>query len=254
MHLRFWFKTALHRFTPGGFGYMRTLRRWRDPRFDLARDAHPVRRKHHGRGGWRRDRQGPLRYRDYQDYQEYVDHQRQKLDEILKIRGGFSNREVTAYRLKFYRRFRHLRGLLPAGARILCCGARQGTEVEVLRDLGYPHAYGIDLNPGPDNPFVRPGDFMHLDEADRSLDLIYSNCLDHAFDLEAMLDEHLRVLKPGGYVLYDVNCAEEAIGGAFEAVSWDSAEDLLLFLLRRFPRLLRAQREEAWIWFLLQRP
>ena len=76
----------------------------------------------------------------------------------------------------------------------MCCGARQGTEVEVLRDLGFRSAYGIDLNSGPENPYVVPGDFMKLDAEDGSLDLIYSNCLDHAFDLPALAAEHARAI------------------------------------------------------------
>ena len=85
----------------------------------------------------------------------------------------------------------------PAGTELIAQGGRTGSlivlkegEVEVLRDLGFRDAWGIDLNPGPDNPFVRPGDFMHLDAPDNSLDLLYSNCVDHAFDLTGAIREH----------------------------------------------------------------
>ena len=174
------------------------------------------------------------------------------------MKGGFSNWDICEYRLKFYRRFKHLKPLLPKSALILCCGARQGTEVEVLHDLGFRNAYGIDLNPGPDNQIVRPGDFMKLQEEESSLDLLYTNCVDHAFDLDAMIEEHTRVLKPGGFLLYDLGTnMEKGAGGPFEAVAWDRTEDLVIRLLRKFEKLIQAQRDDhfggAWLWILVQK-
>jgi len=204
MHLRFWIKTALHRYVPGGYGYARHLRRFRDPNYLHSRDKHNVRDKHHATGGWKEQNQGKFHYRDYEDYEEYVSHQGQKFEEILKMRGGFTNLAIAGYRCRFYRRFRHLSAFLPKSAHILCAGARQGTEVEVLRDLGFKNAYGIDLNPGPDNKFVHVGDFLHLDNPASSLDMIYCNAVDHAFNLESFFSEHARVIRPNGYALYDI--------------------------------------------------
>ncbi len=59
---------------------------------------------------------------------------------MLKMKGGFSNWDICEYRLKFYSRFKHLTQLLSRDAVILCSGARQGTEVEVLHDLGFFNA------------------------------------------------------------------------------------------------------------------
>ncbi|MDX2079812.1 MAG: class I SAM-dependent methyltransferase [Terrimicrobiaceae bacterium] len=250
-------KTLLHLVTPGGFGYIRKLRKMQDAQYVHERDKHEVRKKHHGDGGWKNEKDGDLLRRDYASYEEYVTHQKQKLDEMLKMKGGFSNWDICEYRLKFYSRFRHLHGLLNTDARIICCGARQGTEVEVLHDLGFRQAYGIDLNPGPDNRIVRPGDFMNLDCETGSMDLLYTNCVDHAFDLEKMIEEHARVLKPGGFLLYDMGInMEEGKGGPFEAISWDRTEDLVIRLLGRFKKLVHAERDEAfggqWLWVLLQ--
>lgn len=247
---KFWTKTALYRLAPGGYGYYRHLKQFRDYNYLHSRDKHPVRNKHYrGEEGWRKQsEEASLRYRDYANYEEYLTHQKQKLDEILKLNGGFSNQSIASYRRTFYRRFKVLPQYLPESAYIICAGARQGTEVEVLQDLGFKNAYGIDLNPGPDNQWVRPGDFMKLENADNSVDMIYSNCLDHAFDLDAMFKEHARVLKPDGYVLYDITTVG---GGAFEAVEWNSAEAILQAVLHHFKTLLEANREEAWLWVLL---
>lgn len=251
-HPKFWVKTWLHLLTPGGYGYIRRLRAGRDASYDHERDKHEVRRKHHGAGGWKAKAEGGLRKRDYASYDEYLTHQRLKLEEMIKMKGGFSNFDIFDYRLKFYARFRHLRRWLPPQARILCCGARQGTEVEVLRDLGFREARGIDLNPGPDNPWVEPGDMMRLKNPDNSLDLIYTNCVDHAFDLDAMLAEHARALKPDGLLLYDIGINMEEGGGPFEAIAWERTEDVIARMFGRFRELLRAEREPQWLWVLMR--
>lgn len=252
LHSTFWAKTFLHLVTPGGFGYVRKLRAGRDASYDHERDKHTVRQKHHGQGGWQSDVQDGLRKRDYASYDEYVTHQKLKLDEMVKMKGGFSNFDIFDYRLKFFSRFQHLPKLLPPDALILCCGARQGTEVEVLRELGFHRAAGIDLNPGPGNPLVRPGDMMKLEAADNSLDLIYTNCVDHAFDLDAMLKEHSRALKPGGFLLYDIGTNMEEGGGPFEAIAWERTEDVLARMLAYFQTLVRVEREEQWLWALVK--
>ena len=249
---KFWIKTFLHLVTPGGFGYIRKLRAGRDRSYVHERDKHQVRHKHHGGGGWKTENEGGLLKRDYASYDEYLTHQKLKLDEMVKMKGGFSNFDIFDFRLKFYVRFRQIAKLLPLDARILCCGARQGTEVDVLHDLGFVNARGIDLNPGSDNPLVSVGDMMKLDDPDNSVDLLYSNCIDHAFDLDRMIAEHARVLKPEGYLLYDIGINMEEGGGPFEAISWDRTEDVVLRLLECFRAVIRIERERQWLWVLVQ--
>lgn len=248
----FWAKSIAYRLAPGSFGYYRTLRRLEDPSYDHERDKHPVRRKHYETYGWRDDVESGLQRRDYTDYNEYLVHQKQKLDEVLKLGGFFSNRAVFAGRLRFYRRFRHLVPLLPPDATIVCAGARTGMEVEVLRDLGFSKAYGIDLNPGPDNSLVRPGDFHALDNDDSSVDLVYSNSLDHVFDFDRFFAEHARAIKPDGYVLYDLTVDEGGVGGPAEAVSWEREDTLLPQMLEHFRGVVRVESEHGWKWVLLR--
>ena len=252
LHPKFWAKTFAHLLTPGGYGYIRTLRAGKDASYVHDRDKHPVRHKHHGGGGWKEGTEEGLRRRDYADYDEYLTHQKLKLEELVKIKGGFSNFDIFDYRVKFYTRFRHLPGFLPASADILCCGARQGTEVDVLRDLGFCQARGIDLNPGPDNPLVEAGDMMKLAVPDNSLDLIYTNCVDHSFDLDAMIAEHARALKPDGYLLYDVAFNDDEGAGVWESILWEREEDVIRRLLEKFRELVRVERERGWIWVLVR--
>jgi SAM-dependent methyltransferase len=253
-HLRFWTKTALHLLVPGGWGYPRKLRRYSDSAYELERDLHPVRRKLRTASRWSSAEAAEgIKRRGYDSYDEYIVHQRQKLDEILKTSGGFPNAVVARWRIRFYSRFRHLLGLLPTDALIVCAGARQGTEVEVLHDLGFRCAYGIDLNPGPENPYVRAGDFHELENADASVDLVYSNSLDHAFDLKRFFAEHARVLKPGGYVLYDVS-RSPAAHAVFEAIVWESEDDVLEAMACHFGPVIRLERRRGWTWVLRRAP
>ncbi|MBF0272389.1 MAG: methyltransferase domain-containing protein [Magnetococcales bacterium] len=232
---------------------MRAWRQLKDPNYNHERDKHPVRNKHHGKGGWKSHEESGILYRDYADYEEYLNHQKAKWSEMLTIKGGLGQKELYDYRLRFFRRFRLLPGLLKPDARILCMGARQGTEVEVLRDIGFPNAQGIDLNPGPENSFVKKGDFMHLEEEDRSLDMVYSNCVDHAFDLDAFFREHARALKEDGFAIYDLSLGEgqTSTGGPFEAVNWGRDELVLQMLLKHFRSVFKVEREPGWMWMVL---
>jgi len=106
--------------------------------------------------------------------------------------------------------------------------------VQVLHDLGFKNAYGIDLTPGPDNKLVRVGDFMHLENDESSLDMIYCNAIDHVFNLDSFFAEHARAIKPDAYVLYDIAIQQ---GGAFESVEWESGEAVLILMLKYFKNI-----------------
>lgn len=238
--------------TPFRYGYYRLLEGYIDRAYVYDRDKDLVRKKHNGKSGWKPEFDGDFRYRDYSSYEEYVSHQSQKFSEILKMQGGVSNRIILWYRKTFYDRFRYLPFILKKDAKILCLGARQGTEVEVLRDIGYKNSIGLDLNPGPDNPYVEKGDFMNLAYLDDSIDMVYSNCVDHAYDLSKFFQEHARVLKPGGYAIYDINISEQRFG-AFESVEWGSDEKLLLLALQYFKNVIKVEESGSWKWMLLQK-
>jgi hypothetical protein len=210
--------TALTVLTPGGYGYERVLRRHRARLMAEARAETPASSQ------WTDAGAEGIRRREYGTYDDYLAHQARKFDEIIRLYGGIGRGSLLVWRLHFRNVFRRLRSRLPPDARILCAGARQGTEVEVLRELGFRNAWGIDLNPGPENPFVVKGDFLHLDAADGTLDLVYSNALDHAVDLRQFFTEHARALRAGRYALYDVALVGPS---TFEAVQWDSPEQVL---------------------------
>ncbi|MCA9912357.1 MAG: methyltransferase domain-containing protein, partial [Anaerolineae bacterium] len=245
----FWGKTLLHRYWPGGYGYMRTLRNHKEA-FEASREM----KLRYGRAdNWQAQSNGSILRRQYNSYEDYVAHQKEKFDNIITSSGGQSAAVIEQYRWRFYHRFKGLQGFLPRSAIILCAGARQGTEVEVLRDLGFQNAYGIDLNPGPDNPYVVEGDFMNIDAATDSIDCIYTNCIDHAFDLNQFFAEHARVIKPDGYVLYDFSISTVQ-PGSFEATSWEHEHDAVILALRYFDKIIHMERDinQDWMWILMR--
>lgn len=155
----------------------------------------------------------------YATYEEYAAHQRSKLDAMIA--------DGTGVRLKsdfemFRARFQT--APLKPNASVLCLAARLGAEVEAFISLGH-FAVGIDLNPGPDNIYVVKGDFHALQFADASVDCIYTNSLDHAFDLEKILGQVRRVLKPGGIFLLEavVGHEEGYVVGPHDTMHWPTA-------------------------------
>lgn len=170
---------------------------------------------------WERD--DGLARRRYQSYDAYVRHQASKLDGIMEKLRAQEPEDLRA----FERAFRDCPGL--EGARnVLCLGARLGTEVRALHEMGF-FAVGIDLNPGPENPYVLPGDFNALVFPDGSADAVYTNTLDHAFDLSMILAQVKRVLRPGGAFIVDFfeGYEEGFIAREFESTHWESGDSLL---------------------------
>lgn len=229
---KFVFKTFLHRLCPGGYGYMHKLR-------SAARNVtSPLWNKPTGEG---------IRKFGYENYQQYKIHQAHKFDEILFEHGGFSNLLIMRWRLIFFEHLQPLRKLLPSNAQILCVGARQGTEVEVLRDLGFLNAVGCDLNPGPENPYVVQGDFMKHDQQDSSFDAVYSNAIDHSLDLELFFKEQARILKHDGFGVFDF--AEfNIIGGPsdYEVQSWKNTNEPVSVMSKYFPRIISDRVNGEW--------
>jgi SAM-dependent methyltransferase len=117
-------------------------------------------------------------------------------------------------------------GLKPASA-VLCLGARSGAECKAFIDLGH-FAIGIDLNPGQENRYVVVGDFHQLQFADASVDVVYTNALDHAFELGRLLAEVRRVLKPDGRFIADLVDPAQRGPGDFEATWWASIDAVLI--------------------------
>ncbi len=244
--MKFWFNCIVHLLTPRGYGFQSQLKG--RPDREKHKSAKSVYMKA-SKLGWRTNEHG-IRAREYHGQVDYRKHQAAKMDVILGKGHGWRKMDILEYRLRFWSRFRHLRPIVRRDADILCLGARQGTEVEVLRELGYHRSRGIDLNPGENNQLVSQGDFMNLDFPENHMDVIYSNCLDHALDLDAFFLEQRRVLKNKGHFLIDISTCAEA--GHFESLEWARPEDVLVMALKHFQTIILLKREKRWLWVLLR--
>lgn len=176
---------------------------------------------------WRQAGEEGFTQRVYPDYQTYLEHQRTKLD-------AFRPSSIAKHDVRFRRALGERIAALPFTVRkhrVLCLAARQGSEVKAFIDHG-AFAIGIDLNPGKENRYVVVGDFHDLQFADASVDLVYTNSLDHVFELDRLMGEILRVLTPEGHLFLEVGSAGmEGQIGFYEAMSWKSTDELLAKVL-----------------------
>lgn len=170
---------------------------------------------------WRRD-EGMAR-REYASYEDYLAHQASKLDTIVHRLQEKEGEDFA----EFKRRFETC-GALAEARSVLCLGARLGTEVMALHALGY-FAVGIDLNPGPENPYVLTGDFHGIVFPDESVDAIYTNALDHVYSLDKIVREIHRLLRPNGVFVADLELGFEEgfVPGEYESTHWASCETIV---------------------------
>ena len=159
--------------------------------------------------------------RQYRSYEDYLEHQAAKLE--THDFGNYDEEFRTALRERLA-----VLGIDWSGRNVLCLGARIGTEVKAFLDLG-ASATGIDLNPGENNPYVVRGDFHDLQYPPANFDAVYTNSLDHAFDLNRIAGEVLRVLKPGGlFIVEAVHGRDQGINpGFFESFFWKNIDELV---------------------------
>jgi SAM-dependent methyltransferase len=160
-----------------------------------------------------------LQKRIYQSYEQYTAHQEEKLRTI----------DLREYDVKFSEALlSRLGDLCLSGKTVLCLGARLGTEVRAFIQLGC-FAVGVDLNPGPKNQHVLYGDFHNLQFAPSSVDVVYTNSLDHVYSFERVLSQIKQVLKRNGLLILEaVRGSEEGVqSGAYESFWWSKIDHLV---------------------------
>lgn len=88
-------------------------------------------------------------------------------------------------------------------AKMLTLGPRWGAEIEFLRGHFNMEVIGLDLF-SKDESLVKIGDMHKMPFDDNSFDIVYEkNTYNKSYDIRKALDETVRVLKPGGMIIYD---------------------------------------------------
>ena len=167
---------------------------------------------------WEKSTPG-IRTRPYGSYADYISHQASKLNAKAHRAEHYDAQLVQELSVR-------VQDLDLMSARVLCLGARLGGEVRVFRDLG-AFAWGIDLNPGPDNAYVSFGDFQNVQLSDGSCDVVFTNSLDHASDLERVAREARRLLRSEGLFVIELADFSSEPPASWESTYWESEEDVV---------------------------
>lgn len=159
--------------------------------------------------------------RNYRSCQQYIEHQKSKLAQLDLSKYDVEYRDALRARLGRL-------GVLRPGTTVVCLAARIGTEVKAFLDHGC-FAVGIDLNPGEENRYVVHGDFHDVQFADQSIDVVFTNSLDHAFDIHRLLGEIKRVLKLEGRLIIEivVGTNEGQPPKFYESFCWTAIDDVV---------------------------
>jgi SAM-dependent methyltransferase len=192
---------------------------------------------------WEPEDDSALRHRIYASYDEYVRHQRSKLTMMAEwVEAEYDQRFSAA----LAKRLREA-GVVRRGQSVLCLGARIGSEVRTFHELGC-FAVGIDLNPGSGSQFVLEGDFHDLQFPAACCDVVFTNSLDHAFDLDRVVAEVARVLKPSGVLVVEADDRPDKGPGPWESLSWRRVDDLVAYLETRSWMVARRTTFDDYPW------
>ncbi len=133
------------------------------------------------------------------DYEEYVRRQGRKANnpEKRKILLGKKENRIK----KFEKIFEEVKDVLVPG-NMLCLGARTGCEIKAAKNVGFD-SQGIDLYPL--DSIVIQGDWHNIPFSTSSFNNVYTNSVDHCFDVEKLAKEIKRVLVPEGLFFFQVS-------------------------------------------------
>ena len=189
---------------------------------------------------WSADGDG-FQKRVYTSYQQYLEHQQIKLKHLDVARYEDQYEPLLRERLAQM-------GRLKQGAVVLCLGARRGAEVRAFRHHG-AIAVGLDLNPGERNPHVLRGDFHAVPFQQESIDVAFTNSLDHVFEVGRFISEIRRVLKPAGLLVVEAiqGRAQGSAPDSYASFWWDRLDDVVaLFAASGFRLCCRNAFAAPW--------
>lgn len=177
---------------------------------------------------WRQEDIPSFQRRVYRSYRDYLRHQAAKLETWR------DSQWLAEYDARFSAALRERLlsvGLVGRGTTVLCLGARIGSEVRAFLAIGC-FCLGIDLNPGQGNRYVVYGDFHEIQYPAECVDVVFTNSLDHVFDVERVIAEIWRVLRREGIFIAECVSGMEEGGraGSYESFFWSRIDDVVTFV------------------------
>ena len=188
--------------------------------------------------------------RQYNEYSDYLKHQKSKFiinERILK--------EVFEKKTEnFFLSFKKITDFNKKN--VLCLASRDGAEVKAFRDLG-ANAVGIDLMYPEKCKYVHYGDFHDIPYPKNVFDFVFTNSLDHAFDIDKISEEANRVLKKDGFFLCDIVLGTEEgykdLSGDFESFTWSKRSDLKDIITKKYFTFdNEIKKDKYWSHFLFK--
>lgn len=167
----------------------------------------------------------------YDNRDDYIKHQKSKTKAILN--SAESTQALYKWNMKYRRKLRAALDyeFIKPGTSVLCLGARAGGEVKAFIDKGC-FAVGVDLLPTPGSSHVVVGDFNNLHYADESIDVVFTNSLDHSDDLAKTVSETCRVLKADGHFLVEIMSDEDDWRDQWACCHWDFVKDVIAVITK----------------------
>jgi len=193
-----------------------------------------------------------MSYEDYVVKQGAKSRNKEMRERLINSRSGRIKR--------FQRIFERVKKQLNPG-KILCLGARTGCEIIGARNAGFKGSEGIDLHPIGD--ITTKGDWHNIPFGDGSFENVFTNSIDHCFDVTKLAKEIYRVLKKDGK-LYLMLSGKQMLGTKdnrelYMAQSqnflfWEDGFDLVAkFEEHGFKLLDHHVRRKNWNMFLLEK-
>lgn len=159
---------------------------------------------------------------------------------------------------KFKRVFTEAKPLMNKG-NLLCLGARTGDEVDIAKLMGFKPCIGIDLYPiGKE---VIKADWHNMPFDNDVFDNVYTNSIDHCYDVKILAEEIKRVMRPGGKFYFQLERKKEV--GALEDPTefiqnhdndflfWDKGIDLANAFVDFGFTLINKWQDKRWDNFIL---
>ena len=147
-------------------------------------------------------------------HEEYLELQKSYIHKTKGRTGNTCPDKLTYARMRaqgdyllFKSRFWRYRAFIEPEENAVLLGARLGTEVYALRDLGHKNCIGMDVQTeyANDINLVEYGDFMDLRYPDNSIQFVYTNCFDHLTDPLDFIEGLEVVMKTNSFALFDVD-------------------------------------------------